>query len=72
MSHHDATRSRTVVSRLTGRSDCAGVAAARWSVVWTDEVGLDQAAIDKTRDTKSNHRFTPQQAYQREANELYA
>jgi hypothetical protein len=37
-----------------------------------DEVGLDQAAIDETPNTKPNHRLKPQQAYQREANELYA
>ena len=37
-----------------------------------DEVSLDQTAIDETPDTKSNHRLKPQQAYQHEANELYA
>src|SRR4051794_9130119 len=37
-----------------------------------DEVGLDQAAIDETPDTKSDHRLKPQQADQRKADELYA
>src|SRR3954454_2798095 len=66
---------RTVVRRLTsrsGRSDFAGVAAARWSVFGMDQVGLDQAAIDETPDTKSDHRLKPQQADQRKAYELYA
>jgi hypothetical protein len=73
-SHHDdeePDRSQRLTSR-SGRSDLAGVAAARWSVFWMDEVGLDQAAIYETPDTESNHRLKPQQAYQREANELYA
>ena len=73
MSHDDEEPDRR--RRLTshsGRSDFAGVAAARWSVFWMDEVGLDQAAIDETPNTKPNHRLKPQQADQREANELYA